>query len=89
MDCEHCNVSFYTQASQGPVLFDALSRGGLAREASDHARDAGDHVAPGGGSGPRPSAGEIRTVAQDRQAERDTKVRLHLEAALGVLEDRA
>ncbi len=77
----------YTQASQGPVLFDALSPGGLAREAPDQARDAGDHVAPGGGPRPRPSAGEIRTVAQDRQADRDAAVRLHLKAALELLEN--
>ena len=70
-------VSFYTQACQGPVLFDALSPGGLARDAPDQARDAGDHVAPGGGAGPRPSAGEIRTVAQDWQAEGDAELRLH------------
>ncbi len=70
-------VSFYTQASPGPVLLDALSPGGLAREAPDHARDVGDHVAPGGGPRPRPSAGEIRTVAQDWQAECDAELRLH------------
>ncbi len=78
-------VSFYTQASPSPILLDALSPGGLARDAPDQARDAGDHVAPGGGPGPRPSAGELRTGAQDRQAERDTQVRLHLKAALGLL----
>ena len=78
--------TIYTQASPGPVLLDALSPVGLARETPDQARDAGDHVAQGGGPGPRPSAGEIRTVAQDRQADRDAEVRLHLKAALELLE---